>query len=161
LDHPAPGVPVDILGAGDGDDLVVIDEAGHALRTPVSAISVQGSRVMNVTGRERVRLGLATDDCREILLLTGDGYGKRIPSGLIPVAEKPNSRGRGWLARRVVADACTLPATAAAGSVWIATSSRLAPFNLAQLAVEETPSLRAQRLLRLAAGEGAGALLEL
>ena len=180
LDHPVPGVPVDILGAGDGYELIAVDEAGHALRTPVSAISVQGSRVINVTGRERVRLGLAAGDGRDILLLTGDGYGKRIPSGLIPAAEKPNSRGKGWLARRVVADACTLPGTAAAGragfppaplaapqptpatgGVWVATSRRLAPLNLAQLAAAEDPSLRTQRLVKLAAGEEAGALLEL
>jgi hypothetical protein len=178
LDHPAPGVPVDILGSGDATDLVVFDEAGHGLRTPTSAVSVQGSRVLNVAGRERARLALAGGEGREILLLTADGYGKRVPSELIPSADKPNSRGRGWLARRIVADACLITETPAGGygfppaplvaeqpataaSTWIATSRRLLPLNLTQVTVEDVPSLRTQRLVKLASGEQAGALLQL
>ncbi len=180
LDHPLPGVPVDILGAGDADELVVFDQAGHALRTPVGALSVQGSRVLNVTGRERLRLGLAAGPDDEVLLLCGDGSGKRIPSGLIPVPQRPNSRARSWLARREVADACILrigdaPANAgfepaalvraqaakASAGLWVATSRRLAPLEVSQVATENLPSQRTQRLLKLADGEEAGALVAL
>jgi hypothetical protein len=157
LDHPLPGLPVALLGANDGDILLTADETGRALRAAVSGVSIQGTHVMNVSGNERVTGALVLGPDAELLVVSEDGYGKRIPAAWVPLAEKPNVKGRGLISRRPLREVVARHPDAAH---WVVTATRLARLDLDRAPVEEALSLKAHRLVKLTTGEAVGAVLQ-
>ena len=144
-----------MLGAGNEDTVVAMDETGHATRTQVAMISVQGSRILNIPGRGRLVAALASAGDGEILLACADGSGKRLPASAIPPAEQLNTRGKAFAARRTIRGLAEL---APNSHMWAITTHRLIPLEPTKAPLDDPPSLKVQRLVTLAAGEEITAL---
>jgi hypothetical chaperone protein len=156
FDHPLEGIVVAALGAAGGEQLVLTTRTGRGARGPVRALRTSGTQAINVGGDDRVTGAALAGAEDEMLLLTADGYGRRLPAGWVFAPEKRNQKGKSLVARRsgVVGTAVLRPKTA----LWAITNTRLLPVTADKLPLE--PSTKTQRLLKLANGETISGLLE-
>ena len=100
LDHPLPGVPVSLFGVSGEEDLLLLTRSGRGTRWPVRALDISGTQVINCGKEDRVRLALPVEAGEEIVLVTEDGYGRRLLPEWLPVPDRPNQKARSLIARR-------------------------------------------------------------
>ncbi|NJN83010.1 MAG: hypothetical protein HC802_12510 [Caldilineaceae bacterium] len=94
FDNQLLGVPVLVAGAEAEDELLIMTETGRAVRTAVKTLRGSGTQVIRADRDNRV-VGVALcqpDD--ELLLVTGDGYGRQLLPRWIELPEKENSPGQ-------------------------------------------------------------------
>ncbi len=96
LDDGPPGVPIALLGVGDDRQIILVNEDGRALRLPLAdrRLRLRGTQAINWREGERIvaAVDLPAGDPPELLLVTADGYGRRIATGDLPLVESPNQR---------------------------------------------------------------------
>ncbi len=152
FDNPLPGWPRAIMDARDGDCVVMVTDAGRALRVSTDDIPTRGVQALNRVDDETV-VGycLARAD-EELLLVTAGGYARRLPVDAVPLLTKPNSKGPVLITRKPVSGAARVKP---GHPLWVATAQELTPFDPENVPLERE-STRSYRLREL--GRGAEAL---
>ena len=145
LDHPLPGLPVSLYGVRSADEFVLFTRMGRGTRWPVRALDISGTQAINCGKEDRVKLALPAIQGEEILLITEDGYGRRLLPEWLPVPERPNRKGRSLIARR------SDLAGAGEESAWAITNERLTP--LASEALPLADSTKTAVILATGDGE--------
>ncbi len=148
FDNQLFGVPVLAAGADAGDTAVLVTEKRRGACWPVGQMRGSGTQALNCGADDRVVSALLCQPEDELLLLTRDGYGRRLLAEWIPQPEKENSKGKSLLARRGVVTA-VLPARGFA--LWAVTNRRILPLEPRQAALVD--STKSQPILDLEAGE--------
>ncbi len=145
LDDPLPGLPIFAQGAQTGDEFLLVTANGRGLRWSVQALRISGTQVLNCGKDDRVTAAELVQPDSELLLLTEDGYGRRLPAHWIPFPSTPNRKGKSLIARRS-------PTVAVAGTAkWAMTNRKLAALHGAKLPLED--STRSRPLFKLLPAE--------
>ena len=100
FDNPLPGVPVFADGTVGKEELLLLARSGKGLRTEVSRLRGSGTQLMNVAKGDRVETAVLCQSSDPILLITSDGYGRRLLAEWIPQPPKDNDKGKSLVARR-------------------------------------------------------------
>lgn len=151
FDNQLLGVPVLAAGAEMEDELTLITETGRATRYAVKSLRGSGTQVIRADRDNRVVGAALAQPGDELLLVTADGYGRRLLPRWIETPEKENSPGKVQVARRSpVVGLASVPVTAVTDQRIIEIEASLAP-------LEE--STKTARLLKLRDGEQVMTLL--
>ncbi|MDX1412692.1 MAG: Hsp70 family protein [Candidatus Promineifilaceae bacterium] len=119
LDERLFGLPVGIIGVDSEDEFVLITKNGRGLRWPVQQLRVAGTQVVNCGKVDQVvDVALALPD-DELILLTADGFGRKLVVRWVPIPSGPNKSGKSLIARR------SSLATVAKENNWILTNQNL------------------------------------
>jgi len=149
FEQPLPGWPLAALGAQGDEELVVVTDNGRAARFALAEIPGTGTQAFKRKDEERIAGAVLVADGDEILLLTDEGYARRLPATDVYAPDKGNSRGRALIARGPVRDVAVLRPDA---ELWAMTTA-----GLKQVAAERIPleadTTRSHGLLELAPGE--------
>ena len=122
-------------------EFVLVTANGRGLRWPVKDLRLSGIQALNC-GQEDSVIGAALVQPEdELMLLTVDGYGRRLLAEWIPVPPGPNRTGKSLLARRSSL-AAIFPDPA-----WLLTNKNLLEINSSAYPLEN--STRSQHLLKL------------
>ena len=119
---------------------------------PTAGLRVSGSQLVNTGPDDRDRIVAALllrDPDADLLLVTADGYGRRLKARSLHQPEKLNAKARSLVARRSpIAGAGVIDG---GETVCVLTTQRIIPLDLSDLPVTETT--RARPLLKLAPDE--------
>jgi len=148
FDNQLFGVPVLVTGAGMKDTAVLVTEKRRGVRWPVGQMRGSGTQALNCGTNDRVSSALLCQLEDELLILTRDGYGRRLLAEWIPQPEKENSKGKSLLARRSLVTA-VLPAHHP--DLWAVTNRRILPFDYRRAALNN--STKSQPVLELETDE--------
>ena len=155
LDHPLPGSPVSLFGVSSEEELLLLTRMGRGTRWPVSALDISGTQVVNCGKEDRVKLAMPVQAehvqaGEEILLVTKDGFGRRLLPEWVPVPERPNQKARSLIARR------SDLAGAGKAAAWAVTSDKIIPISETKLPLAD--STKTEQAFALAADETVQAL---
>lgn len=104
FDNPLPGVPVVATGvntgSGDDDQLILVTQTGRIVRIDLAMVLTSGFQAVNCSQDDRVIEAVQVHDRNELLLITADGYGRRLLVDWIPISDKANVKGKSYIARR-------------------------------------------------------------
>jgi DNA gyrase/topoisomerase IV subunit A len=100
LDDRLFGVPVGLAGVDSQDEFVLVTRNGRGLRWPIHRLKIAGTQVANCGKEDQVTDIAIADSEHELILLTNDGYGRKLSVKWIPVPPGPNKSGRSLIARR-------------------------------------------------------------
>jgi hypothetical protein len=150
FDQPLEGWPYALLGGSTATAVTLISAGARGLRLGMKALPTRGAQILNKDRDDLLVAAVTAPPEGEMLLLTEDGYGRRMGVDAIYEAGRPNDKGRVLLSRRPVAAAVGVRGDR---PVWILTSqARLLPLDPA--AVERVDdSTRAAPVLKLGAEE--------
>ena len=148
FDDPPAGLPLFIMGAARTDDLAVVTDNGRGVRLPLAKLPNVGGVVFNRKADELLVGAVCASQDEQMLLVTADGYGRRMMPAFVPAVERLNSRGRSILARD---HSRGLAAVGVEGQVWLVTTERIIRIDSAGLPLEDSTSSR--RLLKRQPGE--------
>jgi DNA gyrase/topoisomerase IV subunit A len=132
LDHPLSGLPILTCGANQADEYVLATAGGRGLRGQVTALRTGGVQVMNCGKDDILAAAALTHAGEELLLLTSNGYGRRLQAAHVYLADKPNHKGYSLIARRDPV------AALARGGNWIVSKHKIRPLRLQQLKREDS-----------------------
>ncbi|MFN2206266.1 MAG: Hsp70 family protein [Candidatus Promineifilaceae bacterium] len=145
LDNPLPGLPVSLFGASGEEDLLLLTHSGRGTRWPVRALDISGTQVVNCGKEDRVRLALPVRAGEDVVLITEDGYGRRLLPEWLDIPERPNQKARSLIARR------SDLAGAAKAPTWAITTETIRPIDFSALPLSD--STRTAIALSMGAGE--------
>jgi hypothetical chaperone protein len=100
FDHALDGVVVAALGADGAEEVVLFTRAGKGARWPLAHLRGSGTQAINLDADDRVHAAVLAHPDDSLLLLTADGYGRRLLPNWIPAPERPNQKGKSLVARR-------------------------------------------------------------
>jgi DNA gyrase/topoisomerase IV subunit A len=149
FEQPLPGWPIAALGANAGEQLVLLSDGGRGLRRAVSEIPGVGLQLLNRASEEAIVATLVGGTEEELLVVTADGYGRRMPLDDVYRASKTNHPGRVLISRRPLRGAALVAGQEIA---WLATTAGLAVVRSGDIPCEANTT-RSHRLLRLEPGE--------
>jgi hypothetical chaperone protein len=149
FDRALPGVPVVTSGVQGDELLAIVTRQGRVSRHGMRQVLTSGFQAVNCGREDRVTGVALAQDGRELLLVTADGYGRRLLAEWVPVSDRPNVKGKVMVARR--SDVVAMDSLSAGETIWLATSSQLASVDFGHLPQEN--STRSYGLLKLAKGE--------
>ncbi len=145
FDNQLLGVPVLAAGAEMEDELTLITQTGRATRYAVKSLRGSGTQVIRADRDNRVVGAALSQPGDELLVVTADGYGRRLLPRWIETPEKENSPGKVQVARRSpVVGLASVPVTAV-------TDQRIVAINESEAPLED--STKTARLLKLHEGE--------
>jgi DNA gyrase/topoisomerase IV subunit A len=143
FEQPLPGWPVAALGTAKDAYVVVATDAGRGLRYAIRDVPGTGLQALNRDDEETIIGALTSHAEDELLLLTANGYARRLPLAAVFAPEKANSHGRVLISRR------PLRALAhARPHLQAITTAGLRPVDAGAIPCEDD-STRSYRLLRL------------
>lgn len=149
FDHPLDGIVVSALGITGREELVMTTRSGRGGRWPVNTLRTSGTQALNLHGDDRVTGAVLTNQDEALLLLTADGYARKLAAEWVEVPPKPNRKGKSLVARRsaVVGTAVI----AANTSLYALTNTQLLPIEPEGLPLER--STKSHRLLKMSTEE--------
>jgi hypothetical chaperone protein len=147
FDHPLPGIVIAALGLDEQKMLVAASRDGRGVAYETRLLRTSGTQIYNCGQDDRLVSALLLDDETELALVTVDGYGRRLQSSWVPVAPKPNKKGKSMIARRSEVAALLQPES----TPWLVTNERMVRGEYGRLPLQD--STKSTRLLKLAAGE--------
>ncbi len=155
FDHPLDGIVVAALGMAGHEELVMTTRAGKGVRWSVKALRTSGTQAINLDEDDRVTGAVVVGKEEELLLLTADGYGRRLAAEWVFAPEKSNQKGKSLVLRRgdVVGTAVLSPNNA----LYAITQSQLLPINSEGLPLES--STKTKKLIKLPASVTINALM--
>jgi len=145
FDDPLPGLPVSLFGVSEEEEIMVLTRLGRGTRWPVRSLDISGTQVVNCGKEDRVKLALPVQTEEEILLVTEDGYGRRLLPEWLPVPQRPNQKARSLIARR------SGLAGAGKAAAWVVTSEKMTPISENNLPLAD--STKTEKAVLLAADE--------
>jgi len=155
FDHPLDGIVVAALGVaspkvtGGSEELVVTTRTGKGVRWPMKSLRTSGTQAINLGDIDRVTGAVLTGKEDALLLLTADGYGRKLMAEWVFAPAKPNQKGKSLVSRRgdVVGTAVSTEDIA----LWAMTESQFLPINPDSLPLET--STKTKQLIKLSADE--------
>lgn len=148
FDDPPAGLPLFVMGAARTDDLVMVTDNGRGVRLSLAKLPNVGGVVFNRKADELLVGAVCASQDEQMLLVTADGYGRRMMPAFVPAVERLNSRGRSILARD---HSRGLAVVGVEGQVWLVTTERIIRIDSDGLPLEDSTS--SQRLLKRQPGE--------
>lgn len=142
FEQPLPGWPQAALGAHLHDRLLLFTAAGRGICYPLDALPSAGLQVLNRDAEDTIVVTLALPETASILLVTEEGYARRLPVSAVHAPEKANDKGRVLLARRPL-----VAAAEARSPLAVLTAAGLAELD-PSAAPLEPDTTRSHRLLR-------------
>lgn len=139
FDQQLVGIPLLAAGVNERTELVLVSDTGRAVRYPLDELPSQGLQAINRREGERLAGALIGDREQEMLAITEDGYGKRMPIESVPEPPKPNSHGRVIVSRKPVAGIVLIEPERACFAI---TERSLIPLEPNQLPLEIPPSTK-------------------
>jgi DNA gyrase/topoisomerase IV subunit A len=103
FDQPLTGLPLMVVGCDSEGALIAVSGSGRAVRFHLEDIPTQGIQAINRRDGERIVGALIAGKDDELVIVTADGFGRRLSTREIPVPAKQNARGRVMVSRKVVA----------------------------------------------------------
>jgi hypothetical chaperone protein len=100
FDNPLSGVPIFADGTNGAATLLLLTRDGKGLRTQVGQLRGSGTQLMNVGKGDRVETAVLCQPSDPILLITADGFGRKLLAESIPQPAKMNDKGKSLVARR-------------------------------------------------------------
>jgi hypothetical chaperone protein len=149
FDHALPGVPVLASGAQGDEHLMVITRRGRAAHIRMRNVLTSGYQGVNVGPDDRVVGATLAQEGGEVVLITADGYGRRLSMEWVSPAAKANVKGVSTVARR--SDVVAVVLSEADGTIYVVTSRQVKRINHGDLPRED--STKTKRLLKLDEGE--------
>jgi len=149
FEQPLPGWPLAALGAQGDEELVLATDNGRGARFDVAGIPGTGAQAFKRKEDEEMVGAVLAGEGEEVLLVTEQGYGRRLPAAAVHAPEKGNSRGRVLIARRPVRDVARLQGDLA---LWAMTTAGLKPLEPEKVPLEPDTT-RSHRLLKVAPDE--------
>ena len=147
FEQALPGWPLAALGAEGGEELVLVTDNGRGARFAVADVPGTGMQAFKRKEEEEMVGAVLAWEGDEVLLVTAEGYARRLPATAVYAPEKGNSRGRVLIARRPVRSVVRLGGGAA---LWAVTAAGLRPVEAKAIPVEPDTT-RSHRLLDLPA----------
>lgn len=149
LDRPLSGLPVAVLGLNSEQEMIAVTAAGRAARARLDTLSVQGSQVISRRKEDRVIGAVVVNPDDSVLLLTQDGYARRVARDWLP-EPAGKAQSTSLIARRPV-QAVALAQPEA--QTWLVTNTRLVPVDVTKIPPDEANSKKSYPLLKLDKGE--------
>lgn len=103
FDQQLAGIPLLATGVDENTELILVSDSGRAVRYQLDKLPSQGLQAINRRKGERLVGALTGNSGQEIVVLTEDGFGKRMQFESIPEPPKPNTHGRVIISRKPVA----------------------------------------------------------
>lgn len=100
FDHPLDGIVLAALGVSGHEQLVLTTRTGKGVRWSVQALRTSGTQAINLGNEDRVMGAVLASQEDELLLLTADGYGRKLAAEWVFAPERPNQKGKSLVARR-------------------------------------------------------------
>lgn len=119
LDNPLPGLPVSTHGALSTDEFILGTLLGRGLGGTIKDLRISGTQFINCGKDDSVVASTLTQPDDELLLITNDGFARRMLARWIPVPEKPNQKAKSLIARHSQLAAIAKPED------WLLTNKRL------------------------------------
>jgi len=155
FEQPLPGWPMAAIGVGQSKELVLITDGGRGLRYPLARLPLTGMQILKRPEDETLVAALVAEPDDELLLVTDNGYARRLHVSAVPEASKANTPGRVLISRRPVCGAAIIDEKREPRAV---TARELLPLDVSNIEVEDN-STRSHRLLRLPGKESIQALV--
>lgn len=127
----------------------MITRSGRGVRWPVQALRTSGTQAINLGDDDRVISAVLTSCGASLLLLTADGYARRLEAKWIEIPSKPNRKGKSLVARKSAVVGTAVLATDT--MLWAMTESQLLAIDAEALPLAN--STKTQRLFKLPKGE--------
>ena len=145
FEQPLPGWPSGARGIDGEEMLVLVTDGGRALRFPLAQLPIGGLQIMKRRAEETMVATVVAGSEDDLLLVTEQGFGRRMPVSAVPLAEKANAPGRAVISRRPVCDAAAVPPD---GRLWAVTSAGPSTIDAATVESNDS-STRSHRLLTM------------
>jgi DNA gyrase/topoisomerase IV subunit A len=154
FDRHEAGLPAAIFGASVTDELVLALDNGRAVRYCIAELPLRGIQAINRrNGEQLTGIALAKSGGDELILMTADGYGKRMQVDWTPVPDRPNTRGRVIITRDNLHGAAIVPD---GGIVWVIAGGEIVPLESGRLPIDDEGSTKSYKFLK---GKGVGTVL--
>ncbi|MEW5987273.1 MAG: Hsp70 family protein [Chloroflexota bacterium] len=150
FDQPLPGVPAALVGSQADDELVLVTDGGRAVRQSVVGLPAAGMQLYNRQPDERIIGAAAGPGEEQLVVVTADGYGKRLSLAWVPPAAKGITRGKAIITRQPVRAIATVGPEQ---SLWVVTTQRWVTAGVGRLPLDEETSTRSHKWIRLYTGE--------
>lgn len=102
FEQPLPGWPAAVLGASGEEHVVLITDGGRGLRLPIVDVPGVGVQLLKRADDEAIVGTLLAAEDEQVLLVTAEGYARRLPVSSVVPAPKANHPGRILITRRPV-----------------------------------------------------------
>lgn len=145
FEQPLPGWPLAALDAEGDEDLIMVTDNGRGARFVVADVPSTGMQAFKRKEEEEMVGAVLAREGDDVLLVTAEGYARRLPATAVYAPEKGNSRGRVLITRGPVRSVVRLREDAA---LWAVTSTGLRPVSTEKIPAE-ADSTRSHRLLKL------------
>lgn len=157
FDQALPGVPVEARGVEGNEVLTLVTRKGRVSRHRMRQVLTSGFQAVNCGRDDRVAGVVLAQDDPELLLVTADGYGRRLLAQSVPISERQNDKGKAMVARR--SDVVGVAALFDSERIRVVTSRQLVKVDAGHLPLED--STRSHHLLALEKGETVQSCFEL
>lgn len=145
FEQPLPGWPLAALGAEGDEDLVMVTDNGRGAQFAVAEVPSTGVQAFKRKEEEEMMGAVLTREGDDVLLVTSEGFARRLPAAAVYAPEKGNSRGRVLITRGPVRSVVCLDEGAA---LWVVTPAGLKPVSTEKIP-PEAETTRSHRLLKL------------
>lgn len=146
FDRHAAGLPAAILGANPTHELLLALDNGRAVRYCIGDLPLRGIQALNRrNGEQLTGIALARSGSEEVILITADGYAKRMPMDDVAVPDRPNTRGRVIITRNELRGAAVVPD----GEImWVITDRGMAALEIGRLPLDDEGSTKSYKFLK-------------
>ncbi|MGB3714424.1 MAG: Hsp70 family protein [Candidatus Promineifilaceae bacterium] len=149
FDRPLVGLPLSVYGVDRDSDLILVSDSGRAVRYPLDALPSQGIQAFSRRDDERLVGAIIGGRDGEFLVVTQEGFGRRLAFDSIPEPAKPNSRGKVIISRKPVAGIAGIKPNQ---STYAITEREVIPFDPLQLALDDPTSTISYPITELRSG---------
>ena len=150
FDQPLPGSPVAVLGSNRDDYLICISVNGRASRIHTSQLRSKGQYIIKLSNSERLGSALLAQANDELLLMTADGYGRRLPVEWIPESIDGKAAGRSVISRP---DLRGVELIRGSNPIWTFTDINFSPLNPESVPKDSEGSKKSYSLVKTGQGQ--------
>jgi DNA gyrase/topoisomerase IV subunit A len=153
FDRLAVGLPLLVTGADVTDELVLTLDNGRAVRYCIGELPLRGVQAINRRDGEQLTGATLAESGSEVVLITADGYGKRMQVDEVAVPDRPNTRGRVIVTRNEVRGMVAAPE---GEDLWVVTDRKLVGVESGRIPLDGEGSTKSYKFLK---GKGLGRVL--
>jgi hypothetical protein len=126
---------------------------GRAVRYCIGELPLRGVQAINRRNGEQLTGIALAESGQEIVLITADGYGKRMAVDWVDVPDRPNTRGRVIITRNDLRGAAVVPD---GGMMWVVTAEKVVGLECGRVPIDDEGSTKSYKFLK---GKGVGNVL--
>jgi DNA gyrase/topoisomerase IV subunit A len=133
--------------------LVLTLDNGRAVRYCIGELPLRGVQAINRRDGEQLTGATLAESGSEVVLITADGYGKRMQVDEVAVPDRPNTRGRVIVTRNEVRGMVAAPE---GEDLWVVTDRKLVGVESGRIPLDGEGSTKSYKFLK---GKGLGRVL--